>query len=58
MPALAGDTITSALFAHGVHVFGHNSKDGSPQGIFCANGQCAQCLVMADGRPVKACMSR
>ncbi|MFN2273055.1 MAG: FAD-dependent oxidoreductase, partial [Anaerolineae bacterium] len=29
-----------------------------PQGIFCANGQCAQCLVMADGLPVKACMTR
>ncbi|MBN1179783.1 MAG: FAD-dependent oxidoreductase, partial [Anaerolineae bacterium] len=46
-----------ALFAHGVHVFGHHPKDGAPQGIFCANGQCAQCLVIADGLPVKACMT-
>ena len=36
--------------------FGHHPKDGSPQGIFCANGQCAQCLVLADGMPVKSCM--
>jgi sarcosine oxidase, subunit alpha len=54
--AQTGETIASALFAHGIRVFGHHHKDGSPQGIFCANGQCAQCLVLADGMPVKACM--
>ncbi|MGA9396995.1 MAG: FAD-dependent oxidoreductase, partial [Anaerolineaceae bacterium] len=53
---LAGETIASALFANGIHVFGHHHKDGSPQGIFCANGQCSQCLVLAQGNPVKACM--
>ncbi len=56
MHAHAGETIASALFANGVRIFGHHHKDGAPQGIFCANGQCAQCLVMADGLPVKACM--
>ncbi|HEX2981763.1 MAG TPA: FAD-dependent oxidoreductase [Anaerolineaceae bacterium] len=45
------------MFAQGVHVFGHHHKDGSPQGIFCANGQCSQCMVLADGTPVKACMT-
>jgi NADPH-dependent 2,4-dienoyl-CoA reductase/sulfur reductase-like enzyme len=54
--ALAGETIASALFANGVRTFGHHHKDGAPQGIFCANGQCAQCLVLADGQPVKSCM--
>jgi len=52
-----GEMISSALIASGVHVFGHHPKDGSPQGLFCANGQCSQCLVIADGRPVKACMT-
>jgi NADPH-dependent 2,4-dienoyl-CoA reductase/sulfur reductase-like enzyme/Fe-S-cluster-containing hydrogenase component 2/bacterioferritin-associated ferredoxin len=52
-----GEMISSALIANGVHIFGHHAKDGSPQGIFCANGQCSQCLVIADGRPVKACMT-
>ncbi|HET89855.1 MAG TPA: FAD-dependent oxidoreductase, partial [Chloroflexi bacterium] len=52
-----GETISSALFANGVRIFGHHHKDGAPQGIFCANGQCAQCLVIADGLPVKACMT-
>jgi sarcosine oxidase, subunit alpha len=56
LEAREGETIASALFANGIRVFGHHYKDGSPQGIFCANGQCAQCLVLADGRPVKACM--
>lgn len=56
LKALAGETISAALFANGIRIFGHHSKDGAPQGIFCANGQCAQCLVIADGKPVKSCM--
>ncbi len=54
--ARQGETIASALFANGVRIFGHHAKDGAPQGIFCANGQCAQCLVLVDGLPVKSCM--
>jgi len=56
--ARCGETIAAALFAHGIHIFGHHPKDGAPQGIFCANGQCAQCMVLANGRPVKACMTQ
>ena len=55
--ALPGETISSALFAAGLRVFGRHPKDGAPQGIFCANGQCSQCMVMANGVPVKACMT-
>jgi sarcosine oxidase subunit alpha len=58
MVAREGETIASALFANGVRIFGHHPKDGAPQGIFCANGQCAQCLVMANGLPVKSCMTQ
>ena len=54
--AREGETIASALFANGIRVFGHHKKDGAPLGIFCANGQCAQCMVLADGLPVKSCM--
>jgi NADPH-dependent 2,4-dienoyl-CoA reductase/sulfur reductase-like enzyme/Fe-S-cluster-containing hydrogenase component 2/bacterioferritin-associated ferredoxin len=54
--ARPGETIASALFANGVRTFGHHPKDGAPQGIFCANGQCAQCTVVANGLPVKSCM--
>lgn len=55
--AQVGETIASALFANGIRTFGYHPKDGSPQGIFCANGQCAQCTVVADGLPVKSCMA-
>ncbi|MGB9765481.1 MAG: FAD-dependent oxidoreductase [Candidatus Saccharicenans sp.] len=54
--AREGETIASALFANGIRIFNYHHKDGAPQGIFCANGQCAQCLVLADGVPVKSCM--
>jgi sarcosine oxidase subunit alpha len=52
-----GEMIASALIANDVHIFGHHYRDGSPQGMFCANGQCSQCLVIADGIPVKSCMT-
>lgn len=55
--AREGEVITSALFANGVRIFGHHPKDASPQGMFCANGQCAQCTVITDGVPVKGCMT-
>ena len=57
LSARRSEMISSALFANGIHVFGHHPRDGAPQGIFCANGQCSQCLVMADGIPVKACIT-
>lgn len=56
LKALEGETLSSALFAYGIRIFGRHAKDGAAQGIFCANGQCSQCLVLADGVPVKSCM--
>ena len=56
LTAHKGETIAAALFANGIHVFGHHHKDGSPLGIFCANGQCSQCMVIANGKPLKSCM--
>lgn len=55
--AKQNEMISSALIAQGIQVFRHHIKDHSPQGIFCANGQCSQCMVIADGLPVKACMT-
>ena len=57
MLARKGEMISSALIANGVSAFNRHHRDGAPQGIFCANGQCAQCLVLANGRPVKACVT-
>lgn len=56
LTARPGEAISSALYANGITVFGHHHKDGGAQGIYCVNGQCSQCLVLADGRPVKSCM--
>lgn len=49
--------LSSALFLNGIHIFGHHPKDNAPQGLFCANGQCSQCMVIVDGKPVKSCMT-
>lgn len=54
--ANAEETIAAALYANGIKVFGYHHKDHSSQGIFCANGQCSQCMVIVDGIPVKSCM--
>ncbi len=57
MTGHAGETIAAALLANGEKVFGRHPRDGAAQGIFCANGQCGQCLVLADGRSAKACLT-
>ena len=57
LKAYEGEMISTALFAIGIRTFGKHHKDNSAQGIFCANGQCAQCLVMADGKSVKSCVT-
>jgi len=58
LPAKENEVISSALIANGIAVFGSHPDDGSAQGLFCANGQCSKCLVIADGVPVKACMTQ
>jgi len=52
-----GEMLSSALIANGIHQFSHHHRDGSSQGIFCANGQCSKCMVIANGLPVKSCMT-
>ena len=56
LSANAGETIAAALYANGIKIFGYHHKDHSPQGIFCANGQCSQCMVIVNSIPVKSCM--
>ena len=52
-----GEMLSSALFANGVRRFSTHHKDGAPQGIFCANGQCSQCAILVDGLSRKACVT-
>ncbi|MBN2724426.1 MAG: FAD-dependent oxidoreductase [Deltaproteobacteria bacterium] len=56
LKGLKGEMVATALYANDIRVFGHHHRDGGPQGIFCANGQCSQCMVMINGKPVKSCM--
>jgi len=50
------EMVSSALYAAGISTFGHHHRDRGAQGIFCVNGQCSQCTVLIDGRPLKSCM--
>jgi sarcosine oxidase, subunit alpha len=52
----AGDTIASALYAHGRRIFSRSFKYHRPRGEMCFCGQCANSLVTVDGRTgVRAC---
>lgn len=51
------EMISSALISNGITTFGHHPKDNSPQGIFCANGQCSRCNVICDDKIVKSCIT-
>ncbi len=53
-----GETISSALIANKIDFFGYHYKDKSPQGMFCANGQCSQCMVVVNNIAVKSCMTK
>ena len=57
LTAKKDEMISSALFANHIKIFGHHHKDGSAQGLFCANGQCSQCAVLIDGIPRKSCVT-
>jgi sarcosine oxidase subunit alpha len=56
VPALAGDTIATALLASGRDVLSRSFKYHRPRGELCGCGQCANSLVQVGGRPgVRAC---
>jgi sarcosine oxidase, subunit alpha len=56
VPAFAGDTIASALYASGRRTFSRSFKYHRPRGELCGCGQCANSLVQIGGRPgVRAC---
>ncbi|MBO8151739.1 MAG: FAD-dependent oxidoreductase [Candidatus Marinimicrobia bacterium] len=52
-----GEMVSSALIANGIEVFSIHKKNDSPRGIFCANGQCANCTLIIDGIPQKSCVT-
>ncbi|OQB95451.1 MAG: Hydrogen cyanide synthase subunit HcnB [Spirochaetes bacterium ADurb.Bin110] len=57
MSGYEGEPVASALISDSRHVFSYHFRDGFPQGLFCANGQCAQCTMLIDGIPKKSCVT-
>jgi sarcosine oxidase subunit alpha len=56
VPAFAGDTIGSALYAAGVRTFSRSFKYHRPRGLLCCSGACANCMMTVDGTPnVRVC---
>ncbi|HSK16217.1 MAG TPA: 2Fe-2S iron-sulfur cluster-binding protein [Gaiellaceae bacterium] len=56
--AFEGDTIASALFAHGRRVFSRSFKYHRPRGLLCCTGTCPNCMLRVDGVPnVRACVT-
>ena len=54
--ALSGDTVASALFAHGRRIFSRSFKYHRPRGLLCCSGDCPNCLMEIDGKPnARAC---
>jgi predicted molibdopterin-dependent oxidoreductase YjgC len=51
----AGETLLTALAAHGILALRRNEADGRPRGGFCMMGVCQECLVEVAGRRVEAC---
>lgn len=53
-----GDTIGAAAFREGVRTFSRSLKAHRRRGLYCATGDCANCLVTVDGIPgERACVT-
>lgn len=58
IPALAGEPIASALAASGIRVHRYTAGRCEPRGIFCAIGQCTDCVMRVNGIPnVRTCIT-
>lgn len=56
--AIEGEPIAAALIAAGKSVFRYTRKRHEPRGVFCAIGQCTDCMMIVDGEPnVRTCVT-
>jgi len=56
--ALAGEPIAAALAAAGIRVHRYTAQRTEPRGIFCAIGQCTDCVMTVNGIPnVRTCIT-
>ena len=47
--AYEDEPIAAALMAAGIHVLRYTPKYHEPRGVFCAIGQCTDCMMIVDG---------
>jgi predicted molibdopterin-dependent oxidoreductase YjgC len=58
LQALAGESISTTLRAHGVSAYRTMPETGSPRGLFCGVGRCPECMMTVDGvLNVRACIT-
>jgi predicted molibdopterin-dependent oxidoreductase YjgC len=56
--AREGETIAAALLAAGVRTNRYTPKRHEPRGLFCAIGQCTDCVMVVNGVPnVRTCVT-
>jgi hypothetical protein len=54
-----GEPVAMALEANGIKSLRESPLLGRPRGVFCAQGNCASCLMTVDGRPnVRTCVEK
>ncbi len=51
VPACEGESVATALLAHGERIFARSVKYHRPRAPFCMTGECSQCLMRVDGVP-------
>ncbi len=56
--AREGETIAAALLAAGIRVNRYTQKRHEPRGLFCAIGQCTDCVMVVNGVPnIRTCVT-
>jgi aerobic-type carbon monoxide dehydrogenase small subunit (CoxS/CutS family) len=54
--AYPGETIATALLAAGRRTLRRTARSGEPRGLYCVMGVCWECVVLVEGRSVRACL--
>lgn len=56
--AFEGEPIAAALLAAGIRIFRQTTHRKEPRGVWCAIGQCTDCVMIVDGQPnVRTCVT-
>jgi len=58
LEAIEGEPIAAALLANGIRICRQTEKKNEPRGVFCAIGQCTDCMMTVDGVPnIRTCVT-